>query len=96
MPREVSGGEQIVLMDDGDERREAKRNALVPVAGQAKAFAVDDDPRLVAYYGADHVEGLIVRSVIGDDQVEGHSFLAQDAEQGFGQMSRRCRWEPQP
>jgi hypothetical protein len=41
MGRQVTGHHDIVLVEDGDQRRMAERDATIPVAGEAQTLTID-------------------------------------------------------
>ena len=60
MGRQVTRFHHIVLVEDGDHRRPAQRNAKVPVTRQAQALRVHRDPGAIPGNRANHIEGRVV------------------------------------
>jgi hypothetical protein len=68
--RQVTGLHDVILVEDGDDRRAAERDAAVPVSRQAQPLGVDLDAGPIAGRRANHVAGPVVRLVVRDDQLE--------------------------
>ena len=65
-------------------RGPAQRHALVPVAGESEPLGVDDQPRSFPGEGANHLSGVVVGTIVGDQEVEGLTVLVQDGSQSLG------------
>ena len=93
MRRQVAGTHHVVLVEDRHPLGPAQLDAPIPVARQAEPLGVDRDPGPVAALVADDRQGLVVRAVVGDDQVERDARLGPDRRPGpRGGGGRRCRW----
>ncbi len=58
--REVAGLHDVVLVEDGDDRRAGESDAPVPVPGEAQPLGIDLDARPIAGHRANHVERPVV------------------------------------
>ena len=61
-------------------------HATVPVAGEARSLGIDRDACAIAGHVADDRERVVLRAIVGDDQVEVVA-LREDARQRLGQVT---------
>jgi hypothetical protein len=74
-------------MKDRDPLGPTQLDASIPVPRQSQPLGVDRDLGTVANLSANDGQGVVVRAVVGDDQVEGSAGLGLDPEQGIAELA---------